>query len=236
MSADGVNTTDYSVHGTVEKRLAAVCELDRFATTVLRAGTCFNRNMIFTLATLAALTVSNRIPMFATIAGISVGLTDIPRAERKLGPGQFRIGGHSGGARSWYDRKHGVQLYVDGFYYHRRAEVVDTIDLSWPGGPSTASSWPGGKSGPEPVIALPSNAYGFWSKIRKGMSQYQFLAAIPVGAYKLFRSVDRIVLVSAGLSQFNRRLSNKDNDRFEVWRADVGFQNGFLDSILITAT
>jgi hypothetical protein len=69
-----------------------------------------------------------KIPKFATIGGIRVGLDTMQYLEKRLGPGSPQLGGHPLGARIWRVPGTNDTIFADGF------NSFDSHGISYAGG------------------------------------------------------------------------------------------------------
>jgi len=162
--------------------------------------------------------VTVRPPVIATAVGITVGLTTTKDFERRYGKGQVMMGGHSGGARVWYDTRNQVVINADGFNYSSRGEVIDGFTVEW----STRRETEKGV----PSIRLPQRVAGLIARFHKGMSKADVEKAI--GVPRTQWPVKR-----SGLIRYSTNLVNKGSDRYTRWELRFTFGDKGLVSFTI---
>lgn len=157
-------------------------------------------------------------PKIACAASITVGLTTVNGHDRRYGKGLVMTGGHSGGARCWYDATYGVEVRADGFNYSSSGEVIDGMEVEWTDRASSQA----------PIIHTPKVHGGLLNLLHKGMS--------PSAVAKALRlPTANEAIRQSGLIRYSSKLGNKDNDRFTTWNLNLHFQANQLTGFGIEA-
>jgi hypothetical protein len=75
----------------------------------------------------SSLSAKSSVPDLASICGVQVGVDFMGALEKRIGPGQPCLGGHSHSGRCWHAFAADGDIYADGFYYpdHSPHEVRD---------------------------------------------------------------------------------------------------------------
>lgn len=154
-----------------------------------------------------------RPPSIAHAAGMTIGLTTVPGFERRYGKGLPSMGGHSGGARTWYDLTSHALIHADGFNYAVGGEVLEGYDIHWR--PNAVKNIP--------CIRLRRNDLGFLGKLRPGMSRKEVENSLHV---KLAGDM----FTATGLIKYSDRVINKQNDRYTKWDLHFDFGPKGLES------
>lgn len=149
-----------------------------------------------------------RPPHVARAAGITAGVTTLPAFERRYGKGLPTMGGHSGGARLWYDTTRGVLIHADGFNIAKDGEVLDGFSIEW-----TPISQVEKRI---PRIRLRRTDLGLLAILRRGMSRQQAEAV-------LHHRLAGDVLHLPGLVRYARKPVNMDGDRYTRWTLRLDF-------------
>lgn len=129
------------------------------------------------------------------------------------------MGGHSGGASSWYDLAHHTLIDTDGFNLSRDGEVLEGVYVEW--GSSSAY----GKAIPR--IRLAHRGIGLLAKLHRNMS---------------IRDVERALRLRLadgeathpGLIRYSKKLINKEDDRYTQWRLRCSFGPKGLEGFAVS--
>lgn len=152
--------------------------------------------------------VQIQAPRIATAAGITAGLTTIPDFEHRYRRGHVTMGGHSNGAREWYDPSLGIFIYADGFNYSNKGEIFDGFQIDWRPSSEVEKNIP--------KIHLKHSDYGLLTTLKKGMSRKEVEKAL--GIKLATSSIHR-----KGLIRYSQNPVNKDNNRYTDWTLDLVF-------------
>lgn len=166
-----------------------------------------------------------QIPEIASVLGFRMGYSTVEEFEKRLGKGFASVGGHPMGRRSWWDKKNGVFITLDGFEYARNGRLVDELELE---------SCPLGRE-VRPVTLQPKT-YGFWlTSIRFGMKKADVLSALKKKGWNPKSDGDDIVLESKGHLVFPAQ-TNYASLVIEQWRTVLDFRDARLVGIRFSAS
>lgn len=152
--------------------------------------------------------VEVRLPRIALAAGITAGLTTLEGFERRHGKALRSMGGHSGGAGSWYVPRQGVVLHADGFNISKDGEILDGYRVEWQRAAQVGRT--------VPHIHLRRSELGLLAILRRGMSRRQAETA-------LHTRLTGDAMHLPGLVRYVPKPVNKQNDRYTRWQLRLFF-------------